>query len=87
MDELLDELAYELGKTEIAKVQYDEQINAVVINGDAIQIFAHVIHVNPNFYYFKLNTKAVKTINKIQKELAEVVWLLATIIIVVIINN
>lgn len=69
MNGLLKKLADELGKTEMANVKYDKQINAVVVNEDAIQIFAHVIHINPNFYYFKLTDKAIVIILDIQNTL------------------
>lgn len=69
MDELLDDLVQEMGKYQLVKVEYDAQTNSVVINDDAIQIFAHMIHVNPSYSAFMLNAKAVKTINKIQKKL------------------
>lgn len=69
MDELLDDLVQEMGKYQLVKVEYDVQTNSVVINEDAIQIFAHMIHVNPSYSAFMLNAKAVKTINKIQKKL------------------
>ena len=69
MEELLDDLVQEMGKYQSVKVEYDAQTSSVVINGDAIQIFAHVIHVNPSYSAFMLNAKAVKTINKIQKKL------------------
>lgn len=72
MNDLVKRLADELGKTEMANVKYDKQINAVVVNEDAIQIFAHVIHINPNFYYFKLTDKAVIIILDIQNLLEEV---------------
>ena len=71
MNDLVKRLADELGKTEMANVKYDKQINAVVVNEDAIQIFAHVIHINPNFYYFKLTDKAVIIILDIQNLLEE----------------
>lgn len=73
MEELLDDLVQEMGKYQSVKVEYDAQTSSVVINEDAIQIFAHMIHVNPSYSAFMLNAKAVKTINKIQKELAEIV--------------
>ena len=69
MEELLDDLVQEMGKYQSVKVEYDAQTSSVVINEDAIQIFAHMIHVNPSYYAFMLNAKAVKTINKIQKKL------------------
>ena len=69
MEELLDDLVQEMGKYQSVKVEYDEQINAVVINGDAIQIFAHMIHINSSYSAFMLNAKAINTINKIQKKL------------------
>ena len=69
LDDLLDDLVQEMGKYQSVKVEYDEQINAVVINGDAIQIFAHMIHINPSYSAFMLNAKAINTINKIQKKL------------------
>lgn len=69
MDDLLDDLVQEMGKYQLVKVEYDVQTNSVVINEDAIQIFAHMIHVNPSYSAFMLNAKAVKTINKIQKKL------------------
>lgn len=69
MDELLDELVQEMGKYQLVKVEYDAQTSSVVINEDAIQIFAHMIHVNPSYSAFMLNAKAINTINKIQKKL------------------
>ena len=74
MNDLVKRLANELGKTEMANIKYDEQINAVVINEDAIQIFARVIHINPNFYYFKLTQEAVTIILDIQSKLEELSW-------------
>lgn len=73
MDELLDDLVQEMGKYQSVEVEYDVQTNSVVINEDAIQIFAHMIHINPSYSAFMLNAKAVKTISKIQKELTEIV--------------
>lgn len=66
--ELIAELEHELARFEIANIIYDNQINAVLINEDAIQIFSSVIHINPN-YYFKLSPKALKLIQQIQREL------------------
>lgn len=67
--ELIAELEQELAHFEVANVSYDDQVNAVLINEDAIQIFSNVIHINPNYYYFKLSPKALKLIQQIQREL------------------
>lgn len=66
--ELIAELEQELARFEIANVSYDDQINAVLINEDAIQIFGNVIHINPSYYYFKLSPEALKLIQQIQRE-------------------
>lgn len=67
--ELIAELEHELARFEIANVSYDNQINAVLINEDAIQIFSSVVHINPSYYYFKLSPKALKLIQQIQQDL------------------
>lgn len=66
--ELITELEQELARFEIANVSYDDQVNAVLINEDAIQIFSNVININPSYYYFKLSPKALKLIQQIQRE-------------------
>lgn len=71
MEELLDDLVQEMGKYQSVKVEYDAQTSSVVINGDAIQIFAHMIHINPSYSAFMLNKKATMTIGKIQKKLGD----------------
>ena len=69
MKQLIKKLSRELNRYEKAEVTYDNTLDAVIINGDAIQIFATMIHINPSYSSFKLNEKAFNLIKEIQREL------------------